>query len=387
MKVQEPTKQHGRQMLWCLMLAAALPPAFGQAGRDPQALQNSGIAKIDQWTDYVRRTGDAKSTVSELAAAQADLQASFDVFMQQKDYAGASLSKVKIATIQRLLNQWRQAVPIYQAAIELAKLANRTDYQTTALSNLSDSELQLGETEAAEGYAREAVRLGANCGNRNFYFEALNTAGEVEAKRGNLAAAGEYLDRALAMSSQIDDKKKIFAYMDRGDIYYQIARKCDYQRNFDVCYQSLELARTDFQKVSAIAKELGYTYLSQMFQGLLKDLDARKAMVQLMQRNDQIVASTKFFSPQKPKDVLVTEHFTAGAVDPATLASLESLVKDMRGWLASLRQQGLAVPDRNAWDLCLEGQLAEMKGDNDAALLAFQQAQACLAESSTKLRW
>jgi hypothetical protein len=127
MKVPEPTKQHARRMLWCLMLAAASSPAFGQAGRDPQQLQNSGIAKIDQWTDYVRRTGDAKSTATELAAANVDLKASFDLFMQRQDNAGASLSAIKIATIQRLLNQFQQAVPIYQSAIELAKRANRTD--------------------------------------------------------------------------------------------------------------------------------------------------------------------------------------------------------------------------------------------------------------------
>jgi hypothetical protein len=64
-------------MLWCVMLA--LPPAFGQVRADPQALQNSGITKIDQWTEYVRRTGDAKSTVYQLAAARADLKASFDL--------------------------------------------------------------------------------------------------------------------------------------------------------------------------------------------------------------------------------------------------------------------------------------------------------------------
>ena len=71
----------------------------------PTATAKSGIAKIDQWTDYVRRTGDARSTVSELAAAQAELKTSFDLFSQRQDYAGASLSAVKIATIQRLLNQ------------------------------------------------------------------------------------------------------------------------------------------------------------------------------------------------------------------------------------------------------------------------------------------
>lgn len=386
MRVQKRTKQRARPMFWCLMLAAALSPAFGQGSRDPKSLQDSGIAKIDHWTDYVRRTGDAKGTVSDLAAAQLDLKASYELFLQQKDYAGASLSTVKIATIQRLLNQFRQAAQTYQSAIEMAKLAHRTDYQTTALSNLSYSELQLGEIDAAEEHAREAVRLGANCGNKDFYFEALDTAGEVEVKRGNLAGASNDLDRALAMSGQIDDKQKLYlAYMDRGDIYEQIVRKCDYQRNFDVRYQSLELARADYQKALAITQALGYTSVSQMFQSFLNELDTRKAMLQSNQRSDQTITNTNLFSPQKPKDVLVTEHFTAGAMDAATLPLIENAVKGFRDWRTRLQQQGLTVQDLNSSDLCLEGQYAEIKGDNDAALAAFQQSDDLLEKDRRKL--
>ncbi len=118
--------------LACLMLVAVLP-GFGQQFNDPQQLQKDGIAKIDHWLDYVRRTGDAKSTVSELAIAEAELKTSLDLFTQRQDYAGASFSAIKIASIRRLHDQLRQAVTIYQGAIELAKSVNRTDYQTTGL--------------------------------------------------------------------------------------------------------------------------------------------------------------------------------------------------------------------------------------------------------------
>ena len=372
-------------MLLCLVLVAAMP-AFGQQGSDPQQLQKDGIAKIDHWLDYVRRTGDAKSTVSELAEAQTELKTSFDLFMQRQDYAGASLSAIKIATIQRLVNQWRQAATIYQAAIELAKRSNRPDYQTTALSNLAYSELQLGETDAAEEHAREAVSLGADCGNKGYYFEALDTAAEIEVKRGNLVAAGDYLDRALAMSGQIDDKKKLYmGYMDRGDLHEQVARKCDYERNFNVCYQALELARGDYEKALAITQELGYTYFSQLFQGFLKSLDMRKAMLQSKQHGDQTVANTNLFHPQKPKDVLVSEQFTTGAMDPGTMALLESAVKELRNFEARLQQQGLAVQNLNPSDLCIQGQYEEMKGNNEAALAAFQQADDLLEKDRRKL--
>ena len=385
MKVREP-KQQARQMLWCLMVAAALPLAFGQQSNDPQSQQKSGVAKIDKWTDYVRRTGDARATVSDLAAAQIDLKTSVDLFLQQKDYAGASLSMDKLATIQRLLNQFRQAAQMYQSAIDLAKRANRTDYQTTALADLAYSELQLGESDAAEEHAREAVRLGANCGNSTFYFDALDRASEVEVKRGNLAAASDYLDRALAMSNQIEDKRKLYSgYLDRGDIYQQIATQCDYKRNYDVCNQSLELARTDYQKALAITQEAGYAYFSQLVQGFLKELDARKAITQAQQHSDQTVADTKFFRPQRPKDVLVTQYFTSGAFDPAMLTPLETAVRNLRNWQADLKHRGLTVPDLNPSDLCMEGDLAEMKGNNDAALAAYLEADDLLERDRRRL--
>jgi len=384
MNFQQPAKQLARAIVACLVLVATLP-AFAQSV-DPQQLQKDGIAKIDHWLDYVRRTGDTRSTVSELAAAQAELKASYDLFAQRQDYAGASLSAYKIATIQRLLNQFRQAATIYQGAIELARHANRTDYQTAALSYLAYTELQLGDTDAAEQHAREAVRLGENCGNKGFYFDALDVAAEIEVKRGNLVAAGDYLDRALAMSEQIDDKKKLYVgYMDRGDIYDQIAQKCDYQRNFDVCYQSLEKERADLQKALAITQELGYEFLSNSFRGMIKGVDQRRAMLQSKQRVDQAVTNTNLFSPRKPGDVTVTEQFASGAMDPATLAPFESAIKGVEDWQARMQQQGLAVQDLNPSDLFRQGLLAEMKGNNDAALAAYLQAVDLLEKDRRKL--
>ena len=375
-------------VLGCLfVLAATLQPVFGQPINDPQQLQKSGIAKIDHWMDYARRTGDAKSTVSELAAAQLELKASYELFLKRQDFASASLSAIKIADIQRLVNQLGQAIPIYQAAIGLAQRANRTDYQTKALSLLAFSELNAGDISSAADHAREALRLGANCGNKAFYFSALDTAGEIEVKRGNPVAAGEYLDRALAMSGQIDDKQQLYlGYADRADIYYQLALKCDYERTYDVCYQSLELARADYQKALALTRELGYEYFSQVFQGQVKSVDDRKALIQMTQRGDQSITATQVFNPQRPKDVLVTERFAPGGLDAKDLAYLVIANQQLQDWQTKLHQQGLVVQDLNPSDLFVQGQLAEAKGDNDVALSKYLQAVELLEKDRRKLR-
>ncbi len=388
MNTQDPNIQRVFRVLWCLVvLTAAFRPAFGQPGNDPQQLQKSGIAKIDHWMDYARRTGDAKSTFSELATAQSELKASYDLFLKQQDFAGASLSAIKMGDIQRLENQWQQSVPIYQTAIELAQRANRTDYQTKALARLAFAELRIGDQGAAVDHIREAVRLGVNCGNKVFYFEALDVAGQIEVKRGNLVAAGEYLDRALAMSAQIEDKQQLYlGYADRGDIYYELALRCDYERTFDICYQSLEMARTDYQKALALTQELGYEFFSQLFQGLVKTVDDRNALIQMMQSGDQSITDARMFSPQKPEDVLVTEQFATSGMNAKNFAIATSTTKELRDWMTQMQQRGLIVLDLDPSDLYNQGLLAEMKGDPDEALAKYLQAVDLLEKDRRNLR-
>jgi CHAT domain-containing protein len=387
MNFRTVTKQWIPRLLWhYLIVATTVQAVFGQSNDDPRQSQESGIAKVDHWIDYVRRTGDAKSRLYELQAAQSELEASRDLFLKQQDFAGAALSAIRLGDIQRFENQWGKGVPIYRSAIELAQRSNSVDYQTKALARLAYSELKVGETDSAGDYAREAVRLGANCGNKSFYFEALDVAGEIEVKRGNLMAAGDYLNRALGMSGEIDDKRQLYlGYSDRGDIYYQLALSDADQRKFEISYQSLELARTDYQEALSLTRELGYEFLSQLFRNLLNGLDTRKIIIQKMQSSDQTITDTKF-SPTKPKDVLVTEGFAFGAVPPAMLALAELADKELNDFQAQAQQQGLFIRDLNPEDLFIRGQLAEMKGNDDAAMAAFMQAVDLVEKDRGRLR-
>jgi tetratricopeptide (TPR) repeat protein len=292
-----------KQLFWCvraflLSLAIFVHPFFGQQNlapqnNDPLGLQKEGIAKIDHWTDYVRRTGDSSTTVSEFALAQSDLKASYDLLLKGGDFAGASWSAIKVGDVQRLKNQFREAATIYSDAAELAKRANRVDYQAKALAEIAFCELRLGDITSAEDHSREAVTLGLDCGNKNFYFDALDVASQVEVKRRNLGSAAEYIGRALAMSDQIEKKRLYLGYSDRAEIHYQLALKCDYLRTFDTCYQSVDLSRADYQKALAITQDLGFDFLSQMFRDLLKGLDSAVVL-----RANQIAIDSQIIQSQ-----------------------------------------------------------------------------------------
>ena len=376
-------------VLLCLLAMATAAPqsSFAQSNYDPVQLQTDAIAKIDHWLDYVRTTGDAVGTRNELAAAQAELKEDAILFATRKDMARAALSLIKLGDILRYVNQWVQAIPIYQEAIKMAVQSGRGDYQTKALAQLAYSEMKAGMSDAAEGHAREAVRLGADCENIGFYFDALDVAGEVEEQRGNLVAAGDYIDRALALSVLTDDKKRLYTgYADRADIYSESARKCDYKRGYDVCYQLVELAGVDYLKAQGIVQGLGYQFVATVYGSELQGLDVIKTTLQSTQNANQNLAPASMFNPKGPKDVLVTDYFTLGGVVPQNLALIEKAVKELKDWQARMQQQGLVVQDLNPADLSIQGTLAQMKDDLNTALAKYLEAVQLLEQDRRSLR-
>ena len=387
MNHRDPTSRFFRIVILCLFaLGISARAILAQNSSHAQNLQAEGIAKLDQWMDHKRSTGDA-SNLNELSAAESDLKSSFDLFMQDQNLPGAAWSAIRLADISRQRNQFDQATKMYQSAIELAQRAKRTDYETLALARLALTELLTKKVDAAKDHVGRAVQLGPNCGNRNFYFEALDTASAVAVKLGDLAAAADLLDRAFAMSSEVDHKQLYFGYLDRAEIYDAFVTKCNDEHKYGpVCYHSLEMARADYQKALAITQELGYQFLSQSIQGFLEELDGRTALMQGMERQDQSPANTRFFSPRKAKDVSVSESFATGKADPDELAFYERDFKEMQDWRSQLQQRGLIVQEDDPAELFLEGQLAEARGNNDAALAAFRRSVELLERDRRNLQ-
>jgi CHAT domain-containing protein len=388
MELGPATRRLFHVALFCLLVLPAAPRwAWAQANTDPIQLQNSGIAQLDHWLNHTRTTGDAATTRNELAAAQVQLQASYLLFAQRQEPARAAWSAIKLGDIQRYLNQWAKAVSTYQVALQLAELAQRPDYQTKALAELAFSEMNAGSMDAAADHVAEAVRLGTNCGDAAFYFDALLTAAELETKRGNLTAAGDYINRALAIKDRIVDQQQLYlVYANGGDIYFQDARACNAREDPDVCYQLLQLARDDYRKAEAIAQHAGYRYLAGVTQGFLKDADTLETTIQGARKQNQTLAAMSMFSPKQPKDVLVTEDFAPGALNAQAVAMMENTIKQMQDWLARMQQQGLTVRNVNPDDLWVEGSLAQMKGDQNAALPKFQGAVQLLEQDRRNLR-
>jgi CHAT domain-containing protein len=368
-----------------LLTLTSVPHAFSQRDDRAAGLQSDALTRIAKWRDHVRSTGDARSTVSELSTAQAELNEALNRFLQVNDYPDAAWSAINLADILRSVNQFAEAIPIFKMADELAQKARRPDYETKALARMAFSEMSVKQLDAAAGHAQKAVSLGQDCGNADFYFDALLTAAEVETTRGNLPAASDYVDRAFALTDQLHDKQQVYlVYGDRADIYYQKALSYDCQKQPDVCLQSYDHAKADYQSAQSIAQKLGYTFLAQNYS---QELQTAEAQATLLKRRggDAPPFPTGMFEPKQPKDVLATEIFATGAADPATLALIKNAVAEIDNENANYRRQGLLVEDLNSTDYSVRGQLAEMSGDDQTALTHYRRGVQLLEQDRRKL--
>ncbi len=380
------TLHHG---LAVCLLASLMTPAcvFAQSSDDPVRLQQSAVARLDQWLNTVLKTGDASSAQTELVLVKHDLQTSYSDFRARQDSANAAWNAIKLGDIERYLNRWNSAIADYQLAIKLAETAKRTDYETKALANMSFAETQAGSIDSAADHAAEAVRVGLHCGNVAFYFDALDRAGEAEDKRGNRFAANDYFERALLVSDEIKESRRIYQlYWDRANTYSEDARTCDYKRGYKVCYELMDLANADYRKALNLTQTRGDSYFASMIEDSLHQLDAVRGAAQQAELGNRNLAAASMFQPKLAKDVLVTEAFTAGPLDPGSMAFVESAVASLNQWMVDTQKKGLFVQDLNPTDLYIQGLLAEAKGDETAALPKYLQAVQLLAQDRMTLR-
>lgn len=350
--------------------------ALGQYGGDPVTLQKQAIEIVNQYRDRFRQTGDRTSLLPRLQQAEAALRSSYTALLQRGDPAGATLSAITAADTERMQQRMDPAFALYSTARDLAKKTGMTRYEARALNGMAQTDMNRGNLSSAMDEATEALRIATAANDKDQLFSALDFAADIEMKRGNYPAAADYLDRALALKGQLSDRSLLYyGLSDRSDVYLNTAEKCDYQREFEPCYEALKLARTSLEQALAVVQELGFAYLVEQTKGFLRNLDARQALIKGQEQFNQSTTTMAVFHPKKPSDVLVTQHFSSGA-DPRELAQIRGVMQ--------LFPDFTLTPDPRGY--CLRGQLYELEGDNNAALNAYKKAVDLLEQDRRKLR-
>lgn len=366
----------GRTFATALVILCLSLGALSQGGNDPSALQKQGIAAVHGYRDRFRQTGDRSALLSRLKAAEVLLKDSYLGFLAEGNAAGAVLSTITIADAERMQQKMDSAFSIYSGARTLAQQSRLSSYEARALNGMAQTEMNRGNLSAAIEDANEAARIARSANDNDQLFNALDFAGQIEMKRGNYPAAGDYLDRALALRAKVSDRSLLYyGYSDRSDVYLYTAEKCDYQREFEPCYEALKLARTSLDQALEIVKDLGFAYLVEQTKGFVRNLDDRQKLIETQQKFQQNTAALTVFHPKKPSDVLVTQHFTTGA-DPDMLTRLQRVMQSFPNFELT--------PDPRGY--CIRGQLYELQGDNAAALSSYRRAVDLLEQDRRKLR-
>lgn len=383
--------------LCCLIVSTlTVKPAF--AADEPEKLQKQGMDRVERYREHFYRTGDRDSLRPQLEQAKSELGSSYSVFVAKGDLAAAALSEIALARIENIRSvetltiaektpgvNMAAAQPIethndaafrmFSTARDLAKKAGDAGKEAEALVGLARTDgLNRGNVSDGVNYVTEAIRLARKAGKIDDLFDALDLAAELELKRGGLAAATEYLDRAMAISGQVEKKLLVyFAYRDRADVYRNRVEVCITEPRYQVCYQALKLARVELEHALGLTQDLGYAFLLQDTKRESGDLDKLQVLVRSQEQFFQ--ANGQYFSPRAPKDVLVTEHFAAGG-SKEDGARLQNYLQQYPGITTS--------PDPRSY--FVQGEMREIEGNNPAALTAYLKAVELLEGDRLRLR-
>ena len=369
-------------VLVTVMLAGSPPVQPLLAQGDPAALQKRAIERIEAFVDRVRKTGDMRSGLIELAQADAELAASNKLLVSRRDWSFLAVGLTKQGHIYRLRGLWQNAIPIYRQAEEAAKLAGSVMLQADALGWRAMAESSEGNVGQAFEDASEAVRLADKAGDVDVLARVLDTLAAIQIQELDLPGAAATAGRELEIAARAKDPMaSYFAYLNRSSVYLKTAERCDYQRSFAPCYQALDLGRADLDQARAIVQKLGYTSLVRQTEEMFTGSDQRRALIQSFEKQTTTLRASPLFKPKAASDVLVTEKFIASG-------------QPIPGWLndvyqAGRRQQaelGRYAGLTESRAQYVDGLMSEFKGDQDAALTSYLKALETLETDRRTLR-
>jgi CHAT domain-containing protein len=367
-----------------LLLLILLPGVAAQTPppNDPLELQKRAVARIDSVIDRFRRTGDTRLQISELVQAGAELAASNRALAAMQSWSALAFGLIKQGHVHRLQGQWAEAIALYQSAQEAATRGRDVVRQADALAWRALAESSRRNLGPAVSVATQAVQLAETTSDKDVLARALDVLATAQMAQLNLVGAGETTNREVAVAEQATDPTAAyFAYLNRYDVYRKLGEQCDYNTSFDACNQAFDRAKTDLEKAISIVRRLGYTGLAQQTDGMLRNLAERRALSQSQQSHTRAITSTAIFQPKKAGDVLVTDRFAAGKQDvpPALVAEVRAQKQQqeqLRGMVA-VNESRVAFTD---------GVLAEMQGNNDAALQFYLKSVDALERDRRSLR-
>ena len=360
------------------------PPASDGTPGDPLAQQARAVRRLDDFVAHFRRTGDFQSRLPDLAQADSELSSSNRALAATGDWSALATGLIKQGSVRRIQGDWAQAVMLYQQAALAAQRAHSVSQHADALAwgALAESSRANRNLGQAATDAARAVRLAESGGDNDVLARALDVLGIIQLAQLDLTAAAATFNREVAVAATARDPvAPYFAYLNRSDVFLKTAKRCDFQRAFESCYEALDKASADLHKAVAIASRLGYAGLVRQTDDFIKGLEQQRAMIKSTERTTRTLNNTAIFHPKTLKDVLVTERFV-----PPTEPVPEALTAISEESRRSARALGAFAETSEAGVQYVDGLMNELRGNQDAALSLFLKAIDLLERDRRSLR-
>ncbi|MFN0105770.1 MAG: CHAT domain-containing protein [Bryobacteraceae bacterium] len=369
-----------RCSLFSALLVLSGTQSFAQS--DPLALQRQAIRRMEGFVETFRKTGDIQSTMGDLSQADQELTLSNRMLEARGAWEPLALGLIKQGSVRRMQTNWAAAGALYKRAGDAARRAGNVAYQADALAWGALVESSLGNIGQALADATQAVRLAETVNDNDVLARALNVLGTAQVAQRDLAGAAATINREVAVARESKDPMTAYlAYSNRHGIFVATAEKCDYQWEFEPCYQAINLAKADLREMLSIARRLGFSGIARITEGLAGSLQNREALIKARERGRQSLQKANLFRPRKPGDVLVTEGFVPPpGPEPPMLTALYEESKRIQRRFPGYSD---AAEARSEY---LEGLAHEMRGNNDAALDHFMKAVGRLERDRSALR-
>jgi tetratricopeptide (TPR) repeat protein len=235
---------------------------------------------INLYIDHFRKTGEIATRLDLLNSAEVELRAANQALLDAHDFNLAALGLIKQGHVYRMQAQWPKAIELYNQAEDAAKQGRDVIRQAEALAwraLAESSRLNLGRAFAD---ASQAVTLAESTDDKELLARALDILGTVQLAQGDLSGAEASLNREITVASEAKDPNTAyFAYLNRSDVYFKSALRCDFHRSFKPCYQELDRARADLERARAIADKLGHSGLARKTQDLIDNVEVARTLL------------------------------------------------------------------------------------------------------------
>jgi CHAT domain-containing protein len=364
-------------------LSVFIPVPCSLASDSPLQLQQKAIKRVEAYSVFIRKTGDYKSQLPELEAADLELAESNAFFEAMKDWPAVAQGLFRRGQIRQWRNQLPEARELFGRTYDAAKQAGDAGLQSRALDHKSSVEYRLHDYGAALKLSKEAVRLAESSGDFSLLANALNGLGNAQLSALDVAASAETAERELDAARKSGDPfKECNAYYHRSNVNRQIAGQCDAKPIYAVCRQALDLALADLNQAMGIAEKQDYTYFAQLIRYEIENAESVIKLYQDKEKNLGPIEKMDIWHPRTPSDVIVSQNFLGKVLlDPKVVTDLKQEYKKLKE-----EAEKVGVFDQSdAGTLSAQGLMKEAEGDNKEALTFFLKAADALEKDRRTL--